>query len=190
MSRVRAIGASAAHFITRLVEDRRGVSAIEFALIAPLMILIYFGLTQICQIYMAERRTGHTAAMVADLVAQTETTKKVELERVFAIGQLIMRPFPQAPLNVRVTSVTVDANKVARVDWSHNRGAGLPPLTKKAVYSDLPAGLVDPGESLIVGETRYTYPSGLAKMMPKDIVLSRKYYLRPRTVNQVTCSDC
>ncbi len=56
--------------LKRLLQDRRGVSAIEFALIAPVMITIYFGLIEFSQGYMAERRAGHVASMVADLVAQ------------------------------------------------------------------------------------------------------------------------
>lgn len=175
-------------FIARLADDRRGVSAVEFALLAPVIFIIYFGLVQLCEVYMADRRTGHTAAMVSDLVAQSDVTKKAELDRVFDIGQMIMKPFPEAPLMVRVSSVTLDPSGVPRVDWSHSDG--LPGLAKGSIYADLPAGLAEINESLVVGETRYTYPSGFAKVLPNSIVLTRKYYLRPRTVNTVVCSDC
>ncbi|MGH7028118.1 TadE/TadG family type IV pilus assembly protein [Brevundimonas sp.] len=177
--------------IARLIVDRSGVSAIEFALIAPVMILIYFGLVEFCQAYMAERRAGHTAAMVADLVAQSDTTNKVEVDRVFAIGQMIMKPFPEGTLATRVSSITVDAAGVARVDWSRGKGS-LTALTKQTVYPDLPAGLVDANEtqSLILGETAYVYQSAFSQVLPQPITFRRKYYLRPRTVNTVPCADC
>ena len=54
--------------LQQFVRDRRGVSAVEFALIAPLMIAFYFGLTEFCQGYMAQKRMGHSAAAVADPV--------------------------------------------------------------------------------------------------------------------------
>ncbi|OYX13649.1 MAG: pilus assembly protein TadE, partial [Brevundimonas diminuta] len=78
--------------LRRLLRDRRGVSAVEFALIAPVMITIYFGLIEFSQGYMAERRASHVASMVADLVAQSGGTNIEDLNGVFAIGDMIMRP--------------------------------------------------------------------------------------------------
>ena len=43
-------------FARRFLGDRRGVSAIEFAFIAPVMILMYFGVAELTQGMMAERR--------------------------------------------------------------------------------------------------------------------------------------
>ncbi|MFK0297993.1 TadE/TadG family type IV pilus assembly protein [Brevundimonas sp. NPDC090276] len=177
--------------IPRLISDQRGVSAVEFALLAPLMILIYFGLTEFSQAYMAERRVGHTAAMVADLVAQSGKTSTADLESVAAIGQMLMKPFPAAPLTTRISSVTVDAQGRAWVDWSYSSNAKtLKPLSKAEPITDLPSGLASDKESLIIGETRYEYKSAFKDVIPTLTTFGRKYYLRPRTVNQVICSDC
>lgn len=176
---------------TRLIADQRGLAAIEFALIAPIMIILYLGLTEFCQAYMAERRTSHTTAMVADLVAQSDKTTSEKIDEVFAIGQLIMKPFPADPLLVRVTSVTMNDTGVASVDWSKsNNQAAFPKRDKGDPVTDLPAGLISKDESLIIGETNYEYNSAFKAAMPGPIVFKRTYYLRPRTVNQVICPDC
>ncbi len=178
-------------FFARLIADRRGVSAVEFALIAPVMILIYFGLTEFSQAYMAQRRTGHTAAMVADLVAQSDKTSPTAIQPVFAIGQMIMKPFPAEPLAIRVTSVTMDDQGQATVDWSlSSKETILKRLDKASPVADLPAGLIGAGESLIIGETQYEYGSAIKDILPQPIIFDRKYYLRPRTVNQVACTGC
>lgn len=177
--------------VARLIADRRGVSAIEFALLAPVMILIYFGLTEFCQAYMAERRTSHTAAMVADLVAQSSKTDKEDLASVAAIGQMLMKPFPAGPLTTRISSVTIDNKGQAWVDWSYTSNANvLKPLDKAKPIIDLPPDLAGDKESLIIGETRYEYKSAFKDFLPELTTFGRKYYLRPRTVNQVICSDC
>ena len=58
---------------TRFRKDRRGVAAVEFALIAPAMVLLYCGLVELCQAVIAERKANHVASAIGDLVTQAET---------------------------------------------------------------------------------------------------------------------
>ena len=171
---------------SRLTGDERGVSAVEFALIAPVMIAFYFGMAEFCQGYMAQKRMGHVSAMVADLVAQEETVATANLDDIFQIGGLIMKPFSTTPLKQRVSSVTQTAG-VAKVTWSRGQG-----MTKRATNEVivLPTGLISNGESIIVSEATYDYDSPVDYLMPAVTRFSHIYYLRPRTVDNVTCSNC
>ncbi|KQY89576.1 TadE/TadG family type IV pilus assembly protein [Brevundimonas sp. Root1423] len=173
--------------IARLTGDKRGVSAVEFALLAPVIIFFYFGLAEFCQGFMAQKRMGHVSAMVADLVAQEEAVTAANLDDFFQIGRLIMKPFSATPLQQRVSSVTQTAG-VAKVTWSRgNGGMTKRPLNEVVV---LPAGLVVDGESIIVAEVSYDYDSPVDYMLPKVTKFSHMYYLRPRTVDSVTCANC
>ncbi|WP_436356302.1 TadE/TadG family type IV pilus assembly protein [Brevundimonas sp. CEF1] len=176
--------------LIRFWRDRRGVSAIEFALIAPVVMLIYFGMAEFCQAYMAQRRAGHTASTVADLMAQSEQTSTQDVAAVFAIGDMIMRPFSADKLSIRVSSVTMDDKGVARVDWSQANDKALDPRAKAEIISDLPPGLIESEQSLILGETEFEYNSAFGQVIKKPIKFTRSYYLRPRTVEKVTCSNC
>lgn len=173
--------------ISRLRGDERGVSAVEFAMIAPVMIAFYFGMAEFCQGYMAQKRMGHVSAMVADLVAQEETVATANLDDIFQIGGLIMKPFPTTPaLQQRVSSVTRTAG-VARVTWSRGSGVAARPVDEVIT---MPAGLISDGESIIVSEATYDYDSPVDYLMPAVTRFSHIYYLRPRTVDNVVCSDC
>src|SRR5690606_1058527 len=181
----------------RLLRDQSGVSAVEFALIAPVMIIIYFGLVEFSQGYMAERRASHAASMVADLVAQSGGTNIRDLESTFMIGDMIMRPFSSTPLSIRVSSVTVDARGVATVEWSRAKSAKDPkggdimPARKPGdPITDLPPDLITDGETVILGETNYGYVSAFGQMIPGGIAFKRSYYLRPRTTDRIACADC
>ncbi|MBX3478748.1 MAG: pilus assembly protein [Brevundimonas sp.] len=172
--------------LTRLARDRRGVSAVEFALLAPIMIGFYFGLAEFCQGYMAQKRMGHASAMVADLVAQTDIVTNSQLDDFFEIGGLIMKPFSASPLSLRVTQVTRDSNNIAKVSWS--RGKGMTAL-KSGNTVTLPNGLIDKGESIIMAEAIYDYDSPVDFLMPSITRFSHTYYLRPRLTEQVTLDD-
>ena len=183
--------------LKRLLRDRRGVSAIEFALIAPVMITIYFGLIEFSQGYMAERRASHVASMVADLVAQSGGTNISDLESTFQIGDMIMRPFSAETLSIRVSSVTVDARGVATVEWSHAKSAKdadgadiLKAHNPGDPITDLPPDLITDGQTVILGETNYGYASAFGQMIPGGIAFQRNYYLRPRTTDRIACTDC
>lgn len=179
-------GGASSGILRRLRGDRRGLSAVEFALLAPIIILFYFCLAEFCQGYMAQKRMGHATSMVGDLVARTDTLNGTEVDDILAIGALIMKPFSASPLRQRVSSVVVDANMTARVDWV--RGSAIPnkPLAKGSVVT-LPAGVVSsPGDSVIMSEAIYDYDSPARYLMPSVTRFSHTYYLRPRTTDKVT----
>ena len=53
--------------------DRRGVSAVEFALLAPLMLGLYIGCVEISEGVAADRKVTLTAGALANLASQVTT---------------------------------------------------------------------------------------------------------------------
>lgn len=166
-------------------DDRRGVSAVEFALIAPIMILFYFGMAEICQGFMAKKRVEHVASAIADLVAQTDDVTTAELNDIYAAATQVMKPFPTTALKQRITSVTRNASGTPKVDWSSNNS-----WTSRATGSTVtvPANLIANGESLVMAEVEYVYTSPFDYVLPQQMTFKKTFYLRPRQVDVVTKS--
>lgn len=165
-----------------LIRDRRGVSAVEFALLAPLMIAFYFGLAEFCQGFMAQKRVAHVASMVADLVSQSDEIDAAEMNDIFLAGQIVMRPFPAQPLRQRVSSVRMRSNGRVEVVWS--RGSGMAARGVGSVVT-VPDGLLNDGESLIMAEASYAYDSPVGFAMPGLTQFEQVHYLRPRRVDHI-----
>jgi Flp pilus assembly protein TadG len=164
--------------------DRRGVSAVEFALISPVLILTYFGLAELSQGMMAQRRVSHAASAVGDLVAQSDGITNAGMSDIFAASETILSPFPTTSLKVRVTSVTGDAQGVPKVDWSDGHG-GMAPLAQGSTVT-LPAGLITAaGDNVIMSEATYKYDAVVKYVIKNGLNFSEKFYLRPRKVNKV-----
>jgi Flp pilus assembly protein TadG len=164
--------------LKRFRDDSRGLAAIEFALIAPIMLAMYFGLAEFTLAMMAERRASHATAVVADLVAQSTQVNSAQMTDIFAVSDAILKPLPAAPLRMRVTSVKADVNGSPKVVWS--RGDGLTARAAGTTPAGFPAGLLAAGDSVIMAETTYVHTSPLQHLIPDPVTFNRKFYLRPR----------
>lgn len=172
----------------RFGRDEGGVAATEFALTAPLLILFYFGLVEVCSAYMAQKRMSHVTSMMGDLVAQQQSVTVTDLSDIANIGTLIMKPFPNAPLSIRVSSMTRTGN-ITKVNWSWRSGTGMPVLKDNATVT-LPANLILDGESIIVSEASYDYKNPVDDVLPGLTKFKAAYYLRPRATNTIPCTNC
>ncbi|MDO8411260.1 MAG: pilus assembly protein [Phenylobacterium sp.] len=174
--------------LIRFARDRRGVAAVEFALIAPFLILSYMGLAEVTMALMAERRASHATAVVADLVAQDTLTNRAELNDLFSVADEILAPFSSSGMSIRVTAIRADANGVPKVVWSH--GKGLSAYGKGATVSGLPANLMVAYDTLVMSEMTYNFDSAIKYAIPNALNFKEKYYLRPRKMEMVNCTDC
>lgn len=167
----------------RFRRDERGLAAVEFALLAPVMILLYCGMAELTLAMMAERQAAHSASVVGDLVAQTPTMDAVQMTDIFNVGTSIMKPFAAAALSVRVTSVKADAQGVPRVIWSQGNGMGA--LTVGAPVQGFPATLLAVGDSVIQADMSYSFTSPIQQVVTIPLSFAQSFYFKPRRSPEV-----
>src|SRR5262245_32494795 len=76
-----------------LIRDRRGVAAIEFAFIAPLLFVMYFSTLELSLGIETSKKVSRVGSTVADLVAQQPSMSKAELDAIMVIGRSILQPY-------------------------------------------------------------------------------------------------
>ena len=160
-----------------------GLAAIEFAFIAPVLISMYFGVAELTQGMMAQRRVSHAASTIGDLVAQSSCVTAANVSDIFTVGQTIVAPFPTGPLKMRLTSITSDVNNVTKVAWSS--GSGMTALAANSSIT-VPAGVIAASQSVIKAEVSYTYTSPVNYVLPTPVTFTNSYYLRPRLSDTTT----
>lgn len=159
------------------------MAAIEFALLAPVFVMLYLGLAELTMALMAERRVAHAASVMGDLVAQTPSIKESEVTDVFSVGGSILSPFSATPLNIRITGVTADTNGTPKVVWCKSRG--LTALTANTTVT-IPNNLLAAGDSVVEADVQYAYASPLRIFFPTALTFSSTFYLKPRRSAAVT----
>ena len=164
-----------------------GASAVEFALIAPLLIMFYFGMAETCQLMMAQRRVSHSAAAMADLITQGGQLDSKERDDIYKAGKLIMAPFPVTGMRVRITSV-IRLNGRTEVRWSEATGAGMTPKAPREPIT-VKTPLTQDGDSVVLAEVEFDHESAIGYALPGVMKLKHFAELRPRRTNEVVRCD-
>lgn len=149
--------------LQRIRSDCRGIAAVEFALLAPIMVLLSVAAIEIGRAVEVDRRFGTVTSMLAHLVAREKELSNTDLQAITDIAAHVMRPYDATSLRITIISVKAasdDANNT-RVEWAYASGVGASKPDKCQVY-DLPRNLLDPGASTIVVRTGYEFSPILA----------------------------
>ena len=168
--------------VLKLFDDCRGVAAIEFAMIVPLMLVLFFGTNEFSTGVAVDRKVTLMARTLSDLTSQNISVTDTQLTSFFAAGKSIMTPYSSTPVNSTITELYVDpVTKVARVQWSK----GSTPLSGNVA---IPTALQVGDTYLIYSQVSYKFIPSVAWFINKlnGITLTDISYTRPR---QSKCVD-
>ncbi|WNJ90431.1 TadE/TadG family type IV pilus assembly protein [Bosea sp. 685] len=161
----------------RFARSRRGVAAIEFAFVLPIMLTAYFGIVEVAQGVMIDRKVTDLNRALGDLTAQGTSISDTEMSNIFDAAQTIMAPFTSVAPKMAVVSVVIDSSGVAKVCWSAQRNSAVP---KRGDTVALPDNLKIASTSLIMATASYDY-TPLGYLVTKTITLGNTpIYMRPR----------
>jgi Flp pilus assembly protein TadG len=175
--------------IARFLRDPRGVSAVEFAFVFPVMVLLFLGGTAMTQGVVLKRKTTLVTRTVGDLVSQYTNIANTDITAVMAASTAVIQPYDNTPLGVIVSSVWIDTNGNAKIDWSDASGTATA-YTKGAAVT-LPIGIGGAANkltSVIWAQASYLYtlPVGSGVLNMTSMTLSEQFYLKPRRLNCIT----
>lgn len=170
--------------LKRFLRDRRGISAVEFALLLPVMLTLFLGGTEVTQGITVKRKTTIVTRSLGDLVAQDTSITDAEMTAIFQATNTIVAPFSADNLKVIISSIAIDANNAAKIVWSDAANGATAHAPGLAIT--LPDGLNQfPNTTLIWAEVQYDYTPAIGYVITGMIGLKDHVYLRPRLVSCV-----
>src|SRR5580692_4132613 len=81
--------------IAGFFEDRRGIAATEFAVIVPIMLVMFFGTVEFSSGLAVDRKVSLVARAIANLTSQGVQATSADLAGYFLVGSKIMTPYVQ-----------------------------------------------------------------------------------------------
>ena len=160
-----------------------GVSAIEFALIVPVMLLTFFGVAEIANYINAARKVSNLASTAADLTAQDTSITDSEMNDIMGALDVILRPFDPGTAQIRISSVVADGNGQTTIDWSDARHTS--PRAEGSTVT-VPDDIVPEFQGIIMAEVSFTYTTPFGKYLTNGMTVSDTFYLKPRRSTSVT----
>lgn len=174
--------------------DKRALAATEFAVIVPLMLVMFFGTVEFSSAVAIDRKITLIARTLSDLTSQSTTLADSDMQNSFTASISIVMPYDASLVKGQISQIYIDANSIATVQWtkagtiaSGAAQATLATSTRKAgdkVTTEIPATLLIPSTYLILSEANYTYKPTVGYVLKSSILLSDLSYTRPR---QVAC---
>jgi len=164
--------------VRRFTRDRRGVSAVEFALLAPLMIGLYFGCAEISDGVAADRKVSLIAATLANLASQVTTISASDMTNILSASSAIVSPYSASKLKTTLSCLKIDSTGKVTVAWSATLNG-----TARAAGSvvTIPSALAAPSSQLLFSEVSYDYTPIVGYTITGTLTLSDKMYMAPRT---------
>lgn len=122
-----------------LLREERAFAAVEFALMLPLVLVIYLGLAELALGQRASQRLDLVAHTLSDLAAQQLTggsnsgqagMDETTIQAIFSAATTLMSPLPTTNLKMTISEVTVTADATqtsgykASVNWTIAKNSG------------------------------------------------------------------
>lgn len=179
--------------------NARGLAAIEFALILPLMLATLFGVVGATSAISIDRKVTLIARTLSDLTSQgPNVNDSTDIPNFFNIGRAMLvpyqttqNPFSGGPLRMTITEIYIDPQTgAARVQWSRGDSARSVGGVVASMPADLigrdAAGKIIKDQYFILSEVSYAYAPAILPGVA-SVSLSESTYTRPRVTANWYC---
>ncbi|WP_011583406.1 MULTISPECIES: TadE/TadG family type IV pilus assembly protein [Chelativorans] len=204
IAHLRKQGREVVSHLINFSKEASGAAVVEFALVVPLMLALFFLTLEATQALEANRRVGRLANQVADLVTQQKEITKDELLALMMIGRAALEPYRRSKPTITVTAIQItDEDKPKpKVVWSRSLvGDALVYAERPDDITELPDSLLVRGRFLVRAEANLDYrpmilwsadgkeAMGLTAAFDNISMSARQYY-NPRQTPTIPCGNC
>ena len=168
----RRLTRSLRHF----AREHRGLAAVEFALLLPMMMTLYLGSVEVSTGVAIQRKVTLTARALADLSSQFTTIDNADMSNILSASTDIIVPYASTNLQVVVSELSVNAQGQATVVWSDTLNGTA--LTVGTVVT-IPTSLAVPNTYLLLGQAQYSLQADLRLRRDRHADAERSYLHEP-----------
>ncbi len=168
-------------WVSTLRNSNDGTAMVEFAITLPVLLSIYLGSVQVCDVVSVYRKSTTTARTIVDLASQKTAVSDGDIQEILNASSQIMAPHSTSKLRMVITQVSIDNTGVAKVTWSGKSGTGATADTINSIYT-LPTGVGVNNTSLLIAKVNYDYLADIGGFLRTDIPLADTIYMYPRSI--------
>jgi Flp pilus assembly protein TadG len=165
----------------RFAASTRGVAAIEFAMMLPILVVMFLGSIdagRAIAVYMKVRAATYVLGAVTN---QYATIQSSDMSSILGATAVVLAPYSSTPAGVTISQIKVTSATKANVNWSATQNGTV--LTAGSSVT-VPANFASCNSYpcyLIYSQVSYTYTPLFGYVFRASISLSDSLYVTPRT---------
>ena len=173
--------------VARFRKAKDGIAAVEFALLLPVMITLFFGVVEVSLALACRADVTNVASTAADLVAQESSIATADMSNVFSAASAILYPYNTSVAKITLSSIIYDTSTGSltsgKVAWSCAKNTTARSTNTTVT---LPSGLMTANGSVIMSEITYNYTSPTTKVITGPLSMTNTFYTKPRRVAAIS----
>jgi Flp pilus assembly protein TadG len=186
--------------IRKFTNSTDGVAAVEFALIVPVMAVLFMGAVEMSQAVTVNRRVTQVGSTAGDLVARFNSNiASTDIQNIMTVSGYLLAPYPKTRLKVDVSVISSTSASATdtKQKWVCTYDTSVSTTSVNCTCPNtayaLPAtGMVTTADSVVIANVSYGYKPNLFNYFmnssftgPKAggvFTMTETVYLKPRAV--------
>ena len=167
-------------FLRRLRRDEQGASIIEFALLAPILLVVLLGTVTLFDMFRNAQNVEKATFTVGDILSRQTTVTQAQLTSLLSLVRHMVGTADDGSL--RVSSIS-KASGALKLDWSKVVGNNAS-VAGAAIPYDLVPDMAD-GDSVLLTESFVPHGAFAAGFGLDNITFKTRSVHRPRFVSAI-----
>jgi Flp pilus assembly protein TadG len=168
-------------FLLRLAHERSGASAVEFALIAPMMAIFFLSSITVFDMYRTYQNIVQANGIVADVISRQTSVDSTFVSNLYSVFTHLQQN-SKAPIALRISSIKKTAGAY-KLDWTKESGtAGL--LQPQVLSATTLPQLTD-GDSVVYIEGASSYTAMSSILGFGTMTFAETAFSRPRFIGAI-----
>ncbi|WP_245269701.1 Flp pilus assembly protein TadG (plasmid) [Ensifer sp. WSM1721] len=182
------IGATLRHF----GKSRDGASAIEFAILLPLMLLLLAGLVDLGQGLTVRRKVNQIASTTSEIIAMQGNWSDASVASILAGVRSILDPYDSSELKVLLCVVDIDKKGKETVAWSAAYGTAKLAAGQVSPV-EIPDELQEENVQMVVTRVQYRLDTIFSSLFESftgggAYEYDQHFFIRPRNGSTISFS--
>lgn len=167
------------------LRDERGVSALEAAMLFPVLFSMLMAIYDLGQGVVINQKTVAASQIIADLISRNEVVNMDLINDITIGGSLALEPYSKVPFGYDVVSIEFDEDGDPIILWRVTNN-----MDENDGAVDSTIGLGEEGEGVVAVSVVYSYEPFFTNFVVNSFDMKEVAFLRGRKSVTVTCSDC
>lgn len=178
--------------LRRFARDRRGIAAVEFAVVASVLTVALLGGTELSRYTLLHQKMDRVSSSVSNMVAQSSTMTTVDFENMWAAAKQVAKPFDLdgAQGKVIISFIVAVSDNAYLITWQRS-GAGT--LAKNSEIGTegglaaMPSGVtMKQGDTIVAVEVFARYEAFVFPELIGTSIVYHRSFDQPRLTDLIT----